>query len=137
MATSIPHEIIDALGEPEEGAGASGKAIAALRKAAPKVPQDYLDFLAAYDGCDTDLGDNALRIYPADRVLKYNADYGVPEKAPDLFLFGTDVADSAYLYDLGSSPPAIVKVTFLELKDRDAREQVASDLRELFEVLGE
>ena len=60
------------------------------------LPHDYLSFMALSDGCDGDLGETWIEIWPAARVL------GELERKPryeGVVVFGGDGANTVYGFD--------------------------------------
>jgi hypothetical protein len=78
------------------------------------LPADYVEFLQRMDGGEGFIGKNFLRAWPVDELIQSNE--GVDERAPGLFLFGSNGAGEAFAFDTRSSPPPIVVVPFIGME---------------------
>jgi hypothetical protein len=99
------------------------------------LPPDYVCFLQQMNGGEGFLGDNAyLALWRVEGLAERNSGYGVPNWAPDLFLFGSDGGGEAFAFDTRSSPPTIIAIPFITLEDCDAI-AISTSFRGFLEVL--
>ena len=101
-----------------------------------QLPTDYVDFLQATNGGEGPVGTcGYARIWRLDELLKWNEAYQVADRAPGLFLFGTDGGGEAFAFDTRKSPMPIVEVTFISMSHEDVIE-MALDFESFLDVLG-
>ncbi|SDE11365.1 SMI1/KNR4 family protein [Niabella drilacis] len=64
------------------------------------LPQDYIDFMKAFNGGEGGIGENGwLYLFPAEALMDINKAYGIlMEQIPGYFLFGKDAADTGYAF---------------------------------------
>jgi hypothetical protein len=87
------------------------------------------------NGGEGSLGDNAyLALWRVEELAERNADCEMPDRAPDLLLFGSDGGGEAFAFDTRSSPPTIVAIPFIGVDDRDAI-AISTSFRGFLEVL--
>lgn len=79
-----------------------------------QFPNDYKQFVLAYDGGEGCVGSNSyLVLWTLNDIIELNEAYAVNQFAPGLILFGTDGADTAYAYDMRTDKKMIVEVPFI------------------------
>lgn len=95
-----------------------------------KLPVDYRDFLAHYNGGEGFIAKQYLIIWRAEEILPFNTDYEVNLYAPGLLLFASNGGGEAFAFDTRSSKLPIVQVPFIGLELRYAK-HVADGFSEL------
>lgn len=64
------------------------------------LPDDYVEFLAAFNGCEGSLTDTQyISLWSLDDLKKSNELYEVNEFAPELFLIGSDGGGMAFAFN--------------------------------------
>ena len=62
-----------------------------------RLPDDYIEFLKEFNGCEGSLSDNSyIAFWSLNELKKNNEMYEVNEFAPELFLIRSDGGGSAY-----------------------------------------
>jgi hypothetical protein len=94
------------------GTPAKPETLTALQSAYPAVPSAYVELLRTESGAEGDLGiaPGWVQIWPAERVLEFNASHRVAEFLPDFVGFGTNGGDELLAFDTRSAPWGIVRV---------------------------
>lgn len=95
--------------------GASNEAFTELSAATGlMVPEEYLAFMRVSNGAEGFVGEGGyLLLWPIQKLVKHNRDYAVGERAPGLFLFGSDGGGEAYAFDTRRRDMPIVDVPFV------------------------
>lgn len=101
--------------------GASPEALAALRNL-PDValPAEYLDFLRESNGGEGFVGESYLVLWRAEELEPFNREYQVAERAPGIFLFGSDGGGEGFGFDVRVRPPRVVMLPFIGMEPRYA-----------------
>ena len=103
---------------------ATPEALSRLAESAPiRLPKSYLDLLALSDGGEGDLRVEPgwISLWPADKVLQYNAQYQVQTNAPGLIGFGSNGGGELLAFDSASGPPySIVAIPFTPMEPKCA-----------------
>jgi hypothetical protein len=61
------------------------------------LPDDYVEFLTLFNGCEGSLSEEAyICLWSLNQLKEYNDMYNVEEFAPELFLIGSDGGDTAF-----------------------------------------
>jgi hypothetical protein len=70
--------------------------------APPNVPRTYLRFMQACNGARGKIPYDTgfIELWPLERVLDRNREYGIDRELPGYFAFGTDGADELFVFDL-------------------------------------
>ncbi len=70
--------------------------------APPNVPRTYLRFMQACNGARGKIPYDTgfIELWPLERVLDQNREYGIDCELPGYFAFGTDGADEIFVFDL-------------------------------------
>ncbi|HEY4059732.1 MAG TPA: SMI1/KNR4 family protein [Kofleriaceae bacterium] len=87
---------------------ASGDAIAELRRAVPRLPSDYLDYLAVHDGGEGEVPATCLFLLRVAELIPYQRDTRIEEFSPGFFVFGTNGGGETFAFDLRANPPHVV-----------------------------
>jgi hypothetical protein len=89
-----------------------------VRQFRGKLPQDYIDFMAAADGGEGWVGSssNYLILWRVIDLWSMNRCYQVDIFAPGLVVFGTSGWGDAYAFDRRAASPSIVAMPFVEMK---------------------
>lgn len=78
------------------------------------LPASYTGFLRHSNGGEGFIGENSfLQLWRAEDIADLNARHAVEQYTPDLLLFGSDGAGSAYAFDFRQSPPRILCLPFI------------------------
>ena len=103
---------------------ATDPSIDALIKLAPiSLPDSYIDLLRVVDGGETFVGEPDsddelyLNLWPSGDVLAFNAEYQVPDLAPNHFAFGTNGGGELLALDLRRGDDAVVMHPSIGLSD--------------------
>lgn len=97
---------------------ASEAALAKLRAALPgPPPDDWLALLRGMDGGEGYVGEDFVRLYSVEQVLKVKETLA-PVEVPGVILIGSTGGGVAYGYDYrGGGAPALVTADFIPLSD--------------------
>ena len=85
------------------------------------LPQAYSRFLGWSDGGEGFVGASYVILWRLEELLPFNADHGVAEFAPGLFLFGSDGGGEAFAFDARLAGRPIVSVPFIPMELAEAR----------------
>ena len=85
----------------------------------PDPPEDYLRFMEITNGGDGFLGERSLylRLYPVEEIATHHRDYGFPEYAPHLVLFGCDGGGTSFSFAKEAGSRAVYAGEFTSLVD--------------------
>jgi hypothetical protein len=101
-----------------------------------RLPEDYLRFIALYDGGEGPVGGNFLVLFRIGELAQFNREYEVADYAPGLLLFGSNGGGEGFAFDTRKVGWPIVQVPFIGLA-LDAALDVAPTFEGLFEVLAD
>jgi hypothetical protein len=102
------------------------------------LPLDYLDFFRSADGGEGDLAvpPGRFHIWPVERMLALNREYGVQRFLPGFLGIGTDGGDNLLAFDTRTQPPwPVVMLPRIPL-DASKAVQVAQNFTELVACMG-
>ncbi len=84
------------------------------------LPDDYREFLSAYDGGEGFVGEHYLILWQTKDLKAFSDDYEFAEYAPSLVPFGSNGGGEAFAFDRRTLPPGVVIVPFIGLSETDA-----------------
>lgn len=115
---------------------ASGAALSAALEAIPfALPNDYVNWLRQRNGGEGFVGAEYAVLWSIQDLLVFNAEYGAPQEAPGMFLFGTNGANEGFAFDLENAL-RIVVIPLIGMARGDAL-PVADTFSELLRCLYE
>jgi hypothetical protein len=84
--------------------------------------QDYLAFMRHHNGCDGPVGrEGNISIWPLEKVIWGTEQYGAPQFAPGLLLFGSDGGNEAYAFDRQDPRWPIVSVPLVGMSRKEMK----------------
>ncbi len=95
----------------EQGGAAEPGQVKQFQEAAPRnLPRTYLRFIKSCNGAKGDIPYETgyLELWPLERALERNREYGVETRLPGFYAFGSDGADELFLFDLRKEDGAAV-----------------------------
>jgi hypothetical protein len=99
------------------------------------LPLDYVEFLQRMNGGEGFLGKAYVALSRVEKLSEMNAGYEVPEFAPGLFLFGSNLGGEGFAFDTRTGQFQIVAVPLMDMDDLDNAIVIGTNFREFLEVL--
>jgi hypothetical protein len=99
-----------------------------------KLPDDYLAFLKTSNGGEGFVGDNYVMLWKVEKLSSMNRSYETEVYAPGLLIFGSDGGGEAYGFDTRELPWRIVRVPFVGMHWKEAK-QISQSFQEFLDYL--
>jgi len=78
-----------------------------------KLPGDYLDFMLFSNGCEGEIGESYVVMWPIQEIAELNEAYGVEEFTPGIILFGSNGSEEAFGFDMRTKEVKYIMIPFL------------------------
>jgi hypothetical protein len=98
-----------------------------------KFPRDYIELMMYSNGCEGNIGESYIQIWPIEEVIDANEACEVEKYTPGLILFGSDGGGEAFAFDMREDKIKYIMVPYM--LEFDAVIEQGSSLLVFFERL--